>query len=85
MAIKPLKDRVVAKREEASNTTKSGLLLGEATEKPAYAVVEAVGAEAKSVKKGDKILFKEYSATEIKVDSVEYLIVKEEDILGVIA
>jgi chaperonin GroES len=83
--IKPLKDRVVAKREEAMQTTKSGLLLGEATEKPAHAVVEAVGPEAKGVKKGDKILFKEYSATDIKVDGVEYLIVKEEDILGVVA
>ncbi|MCL2085551.1 co-chaperone GroES [Candidatus Saccharibacteria bacterium] len=85
VAIKPLKDRVVAKREEAMATTKSGLLLGEATEKPAYAVVEAVGAEAKSVKKGDKILFKEYSATDVKIDGVGYLIVKEEDILGVVS
>jgi len=85
MAIKPLKDRVVAKREEALQKTKSGLLLGEATEKPAYAVVQAVGPEAKSVKKGDKILFKDYSAMDVKIDKDEYLIVKEEDILGVIA
>ncbi|MDR0887340.1 MAG: co-chaperone GroES [Candidatus Nomurabacteria bacterium] len=83
--LKPLKDRVVARKETAATKTASGLLLGEATEKPAYAVVEAVGAEAKTVKKGDKIVFKEYTATEIKVDGVEYLIIKEDDVLGVIA
>ena len=62
--------------------TKSGILLGEAKEKPAYAVVESVGPEVKSVKKGDKIVYKEYSTTEIKVDGKDYIIVKEEDILA---
>ena len=61
MALKPLKDRVVAVVEKPLEKTKSGILLGEAKEKPAYAVVESVGPEVKSVKKGDKI----YTATEL--------------------
>ena len=80
--IKPLKDRVVALKSEATTKTASGILLGEAKEKPAYAVVEAVGPEAKGVKKGDKILYREYSATEVKVNDKDYLIIKEEDILA---
>ena len=52
MALKPLKDRVVAVVEKPLEKTKSGILLGEAKEKPAYAVVESVGPEVKSVKKG---------------------------------
>lgn len=82
MSLKPLKDRVVAKKEQPLETTKSGILLGDAKEKPAYAVVESVGPEVKSVKAGDKIICKDYSATEIKIDDVEYVIVKEEDILA---
>ena len=82
MALKPLKDRVVAKVEKPLEMTKSGILLGEAKEKPAYAVVESVGPEVKSVKKGDKIVFKEYSTTEIKLDEEDYIILKEEDILA---
>ena len=82
MALKPLKDRVVAKVEKPLEMTKSGILLGEVKEKPAYAVVESVGPEVKSVKKGDKIVFKEYSTTEIKLDEEDYIILKEEDILA---
>ena len=82
MTIKPLKDRVVAKLEKPLEKTKSGILLGEAKEKPAYAVVESVGPDVKSVKKGDKIIYKEYSATDVKLESDEYLILKEEDILA---
>lgn len=82
MALKPLKDRVVAKKEAALEKTKSGILLGEAKEKPAYAVVESVGPEVKTVKKGDKIVYKEYSTTELKIDETDYIIVKEEDILA---
>lgn len=82
MALKPLKDRVVATKEEPQEKTEAGLLLGPAKEKPAYAVVEAVGPEVKSVKKGDKIIFKEYSTTDVKVDDTNYLILKEEDILA---
>lgn len=82
MSLKPLKDRVVAKKEQPLEKTKSGILLGEAKEKPAYAVVESVGPDVKIIKKGDKIITKDYSATEIKIDDVDYLIVKEEDILA---
>ena len=82
MTLKPLKDRVVAVVEKPLEKTKSGILLGEAKEKPAYAVVESVGPEVNTVKKGDKIVYKEYSTTEIKVDEKEYIILKEEDILA---
>jgi len=81
--IKPLADRVVAVREEAQTKTASGLFLPDnAKEKPVVAKVEAVGPDVKGIKKGDKILYKEYSTTEIKIDGKEYLIVKEEDILA---
>lgn len=82
MAIKPLSDRVVAKKEEAMKKTASGILLGDAKETPAYATVESVGPDVKTVKKGDKIIFKEYSTTNVKIDDTEYLILKEEDILA---
>ena len=81
--ITPLADRVVAVREKAEARTVSGLYLPDnAKEKPSYAVVEAVGPEVKGLKKGDKVVFKEYSTTELKVGEIEYLIVKEEDILA---
>ena len=82
MALKPLKDRIVAVVEKPQEKTASGILLGDAKEKPAYAVVESVGPEVKEVKKGDKIVYKEYSTTEIKIDEKEYIILKEEDILA---
>ena len=84
MTLKPLKDRVVATKEQPLEKTKSGILLGEAKEKPAYAVVESVGPDVKSVKKGDKIIMKDYSTTELKIDGKEYIIIKEEDILALI-
>ncbi len=80
--IQPLGDRVVATREKEANQTASGIYLGEAKEKPNYAVILAVGTEVKSVKKGDKVVFKEYVATEVKVEDTEYLIIKEEDLLA---
>ena len=82
MAIKPLKDKIVAVVEKPLEKTKSGILLGEVKEKPAYAVIESVGPEVKAVKKGDKIVYKEYSTTEVKVDETDYIILKEEDILA---
>ena len=63
-------------------TTKSGILLGNAKEAPAYAVVESVGPDVKTIKKGDKIISKNYSTTDVKIDDKEYIIVKEEDILA---
>jgi chaperonin GroES len=82
MSIKPLADRVVAKKDAATSTTASGILLGEAKEKPNTATVESVGPDVKNVKKGDRILYREYSATEVKYDNKDYLIIKEEDILA---
>lgn len=83
--INPLADRVVAIREEAKTQTASGIYLPEsAKEKPVLAVVEAIGPEVKGIKKGDKIVYKEYATTELKVDGVDYLIVKEEDVLATI-
>lgn len=81
--IKPLADRVVATRIEAAEKTASGLYLPDnAKEKPVVAEVKAVGPDVKNVKVGNKILYKEYSTTDIKLDGTEYLIVKEEDILA---
>lgn len=83
--IKPLGDRVVAVREKAAEKTASGLYLPDnAKEKPVTAAIQAVGKDVKDVKVGDKILYKEYSTTEITVNGTEYLIVKEEDILATI-
>jgi len=80
--INPLKDRVVATKSEAATKTVSGILLGDAKEKPSYATVQSVGKDVKEIKKGDKILYREYSATEVRVENKEYLIIKEEDVLA---
>lgn len=81
--ISPLADRVVAVREAAKTKTNSGLYLPEtAKEKPVAATVHAVGPDVKSLKKGDRIVYKEYSTTELTIDGTEYLIVKEEDVLA---
>ena len=82
MAIKPLADRVVAKKDAALEQTASGILLGEAKEKQNTAIVESVGPDVKNVKKGDRILYRDYSASEIKYENTDYLIIKEEDILA---
>lgn len=84
--VKPLKDRIVAVKEEPQTKTASGLYLPEAAkEKPAEAKVVAVGKDVTEVKVGDKIIFKEYSHTTVKVDKKEYLIVNEEDVLATVA
>lgn len=83
--IQPLADYVVAQTEEAATKTASGLYLpGGAQEKPKVAKIVAVGASVKAVKVGEKIIYKSYSQTEIKVDATEYLLVKEEDILATV-
>ncbi|MBQ6396246.1 co-chaperone GroES [Candidatus Saccharibacteria bacterium] len=83
MTLKPLKDRVVAKVEKPKEKTDSGLLLpSDSKEKPAYAVVESVGPEVKEVKKNDKIVYKEYSTTPVKIGSEDYIILEEKDILA---
>ncbi|MCL2445073.1 co-chaperone GroES [Candidatus Saccharibacteria bacterium] len=82
MAIKPLADRVVAQKSAPEQKTKSGILLGEAKEKPNYAEVTATGKDVKEIKKGDRILFREYSATDVTVDGKDYIVIKEEDVLA---
>jgi chaperonin GroES len=83
--IKPLADRVVAVREEVQTKTASGLYLPDnAKEKPVVAKVVAVGPDVKSLKIGDKIVYKEYSTTDLKINDKEYLIVKEEDVLATV-
>ena len=84
--LKPIADRVVAQVEEAQSKTASGLYLPEnAKEKSKVAKVVAVGSDVKTVKNGDKIVYKEYSTTEVKVQGEHYIIVKEEDGLATIA
>lgn len=84
--LKPLADRVIAVREQSAEKTASGLYLPDnAKEKSVVAVIEAVGPDVKSLKKGDKVVYKEYSTNEFKVNDVEYLIIKEEDVLAVLA
>jgi chaperonin GroES len=83
--ITPLADFVVAQAEEASNQTASGLYLPDnATEKPKTAKVLAVGKKVDEVKTGDRIIYKSYSSTDVKVDGQEYLVIKAEDILATV-
>lgn len=83
--IKPLADRIVAVKEETASKTASGLYLPEtAKEKSVVAKVEAVGPDVKEVKVGDKVVYKDYSPTELKVSGKEYLIIKEEDVLATV-
>ena len=92
--ISPLADYVVAQQEEAESKTASGLYLPEkAAEKPQIAKVMAVGPGKigddnerikPSVKVGDRIIYKSYSTTDVKVGSEEYILVKEEDILATV-
>ncbi len=93
MKLKPLADRVVLKAVEAEETTKSGIILtGAAQEKPSVAEVIEVGPggtvdgkEVKmTVKKGQKVITSKYSGTEVKLDGVEYIIVRQSDILAVV-
>jgi len=89
MNIKPLADRVVVAMVEAEETTKSGIVLpGSAKEKPQIAEVKAVGPGTEEVKMevkvGDKVLISKYAGTEVKIDGVEYTILKQSDILAIV-
>ena len=94
MNIRPLQDRVVVKRMEEERTSAGGIVIPDsATEKPSRGEVLAVGngkvtesgdVRPLDVKPGDKVLFGKYAGTEIKVDGDEVLIMREEDILGVL-
>lgn len=84
-ALQPLGDYVVATAEAAQTKTASGIYLPDtAAEKPKSAIVETVGPDVKQVKKGDRIIYKTYSTTEVKVEGTEYILVKEEDILATV-
>ena len=93
MTLKPLSDRVVIKMVEAEETTKSGIILAAAAqEKPQVAEVVAVGpgglVDGKEVKMyvkvGDRVIMSKYSGTEVKLDGVEYTILRQSDILAIV-
>ncbi len=94
MKIRPLHDRVIVKRVDEETTTPGGILLpGSAAEKPSQGVILAVGngkpldngtVRALEVKVGDKVLFGKYSGNEVKVDGEELIVMREEDIMGVL-
>ena len=95
MSFRPLHDRVLVRRVEAEEKTAGGIIIPDsAKEKPAEGEVVAVGAGSKAedgkvtpldVKAGDRVLFGKWSGTEVKVDGEDLLIMKESDILGIIA
>ena len=94
MKLRPLQDRILVQRVEEETTTKGGIIIPDtAKEKPAEGKVTAVGNGkvgddgkriALEVKKGDRILFGKYSGTEVKISGKEYLIMREDDVLGII-
>ena len=94
MSIKPLADRVLIEPIEAETKTQGGIFIPDnAKEKPMQGIVKAVGAGRKSdkgdfiameLKAGDKVLYGKYSGTEVTVDGINYLIVKESDVLAIL-
>lgn len=92
MNIKPLGDRVVIKKVETEEKTKSGIVLpSSAKEQPQMAEIVAIGPDItndekkkEQVKIGDKVIFSKYSGTEVKIDDVEYTILKLNDVLAVV-
>ena len=94
MKIRPLQDRVIVKRVEGEEKTKGGIIIPDsAKEKPQEGIIIAVGPGkvadsgekiAMTVKEGDRILFSKYAGTEIKIDGEEHMIMREDDILGII-
>ena len=93
MNLKPLADRVIIKMVEAEETTKGGIILtGASKEKPEIAEVLAVGPGGNvdgkdivmNIKVGDKVIYSKYAGTEVKMDGVEYTIVRQSDILAIV-
>jgi chaperonin GroES len=94
MKIRPLNDRILVKRLEEEEKTKGGIIIPDsAKEKPMEGEIIAVGKGKKTddgkvvkldVKAGDRILFSKYAGTEVNIDGVEHLIMREDDILGII-
>jgi chaperonin GroES len=95
MTFRPLHDRVLVKRIESEEKTKSGIIIPDtAKEKPMEGEVVSVGSGVRQengtitpldVKAGDRILFGKWSGTEIKLDNKEYIVMKESDIMGILA
>jgi chaperonin GroES len=95
MKIRPLHDRILVKRIDEEETVRGGIIIPDsAKEKPQQADVIAVGngrvlkdgsRQALDVKEGDRILFGKYSGAEVKLDGEEYLILREEDVLGILS
>ncbi len=94
MKIRPLQDRIIVRRVDEEETTKGGIIIPDtAKEKPQEGKVIAVGKgklnedgklQPLDVKKGDKVLFSKYAGTEINIKGVEHLIIREDDVLGVV-
>ena len=94
MKIRPLQDRIIVKRVDEEETTKGGIIIPDtAKEKPQEGKVISVGKgkvnedgklQKLDVKKGDKVLFSKYSGTEINIEGQEHLIIREDDVLGVV-
>ena len=94
MNIRPLHDRIIVERLEEETTTAAGIIIPDsAKEKPQQGIVKAVGKGKVSeegkvmpldVKVGDKVLFGKYAGTDIKLDGKEYLMMREDDVLGVV-
>jgi chaperonin GroES len=94
MKVKPLHDRILVKRIEETETTQGGIIIPDtAKEKPQEGKVIAVGAGKRDdkgermpleIKKGDRILFGKYAGTEIKLDGVEHVILREDEVLGIL-
>ena len=94
MKIRPLQDRILVKRLKEEEKTKGGIIIPDsAKEKPSEGIVVAVGKGkvlengtkvSLDVKKGDRVLFSKYGGTEVKIEGEEHLIMREDDILGVV-
>ncbi len=94
MKIRPLQDRILVKRIEEEDKTKGGIIIPDtAKEKPQEGKVIAVGngkigddgkIQPLDVKKGDKLLFSKYAGTEVNLDGEEHLIIREDDVLGIL-
>ncbi len=94
MNLRPLQDRILVQRVEEETKTKGGIIIPDtAKEKPAEGKVVAIGNGKRDengnpipleVKEGDRVLFSKYAGTEVKIDGEEYLIMREDDVLGII-
>jgi chaperonin GroES len=94
MKIRPLQDRLLVKRIDEEETTKGGIIIPDtAKEKPQEGMVAAAGNGKVSdegkvhpldVKKGDRVLFSKYAGTEVNIDGEEHLIIREDDVLGIV-